>query len=220
MAKEAADPYQASIEAVWYDPTTYDPMVHGPEYLPPRVRLASDKKAIARKVASQMVDKRAVQSLMGGVATLQGLLAVLRAASFVHQTHHWQTNGGHYYADHLLFQRLYEESQDFIDQLAERTVGTYGPHEVDAVHQVRLMVDLVAGMNPGSLDPDVMIERSLATESFVVQSVSAVLDRLEETGQLTNGTDNLLQGISDLHEGFLYLLQQRVSQPKAYEYGR
>jgi DNA-binding ferritin-like protein len=140
----------------------------------------------------------------------------------VHQTHHWQTNGGHYYADHLLFERLYNESQAFIDQVAERAVGTYDPSVVDVNTQVELMEFFVGWMCQGSLDADVMVDMSLKTESLVLTAVDLTIEKLTARGELSNGTDNLLQGIADLHEGFVYLLKQRASQPKpvAYSYGR
>jgi len=217
--KEACDPYQASVEKVWYDPTTYDAQAHGPDYLPRNVRLASNRKASARKLASEAFHPDSAQSVMG-VPTLPTLLAVLRASSFVHQAHHWQTNGSSFYGDHLLFERLYSESQAFIDQLAERTVGTAGAEAVDAQTQAQSVANLVVAMCNGSLDPTDMVQMSLMAESLVVQAVSLVLGALQDSGELSNGTDNLLQGVSDLHEGFVYLLGQRAAQPKAYEYGR
>lgn len=136
----------------------------------------------------------------------------------VHQTHHWQTRGGHYYGDHLLFERLYNESQDFIDQVAERAIGSTESESVNIHDQMAAMTLLAKTMCTGSLDPEDMVESSLKTESMVVHSVSIVIKKLEAEGSLTNGTDNLLQGISDLHEGFLYLLQQRATTVP-YDYG-
>lgn len=209
------DPYQDSLEAVWHDPTSYDPVKHGPSYMP---RTASVKGA-GRLIAAQVIHPKVAQSMFPGRTPLSGLLAVLRAASMVHQTHHWQTHGGHYYGDHLLFERLYNESQDFIDQVAERAVGSTESDAVNIHDQVTAVALLAKTMCTGSLDPEDMVESSLKAESMVVHSVAIVLKQLEASGDLTNGTDNLLQGISDLHEGFLYLLKQRANTV-SYDYGR
>jgi hypothetical protein len=40
---------------------------------------------------------------------------------------------------------------------------------------------------------------------------------LEQKGQLSNGTDNLLQGVADKHEEFVYLLKQRCLTKVSYD---
>jgi len=216
---EVQDPYQASFEAVWHDPTSYDPSVHAPPYMPGVAKLAHEAKVATRKVASHLADSK-VANEMTGADPLFALLAVLRAASFIHQTHHWQTKGGHYYADHLLFDRLYTESQPFIDQVAERMVGLSQDSEsVCPVKQSQLVAKVVQLLDGGSSSPDMLVKVSLKTESTLLQVVDAVYQKMEAAGTLTNGTDNLLQGVADLHETFTYLLQQRAAQP-IYSYGR
>jgi DNA-binding ferritin-like protein len=216
------DPYQESLEAVWHDPTSYDALKHGPSYMPKSASqvVTASQKAEARKVAVQQVNPKVAHSLFPELPPLPALLALLRASSMIHQTHHWQTNGGHYYADHLLFERLYDESQDFIDQVAERAVGTSVPGVVDVHAQAKVIEFIVGHLCNGSTDPDEMVNISLRTESLLVQAVDLTIQKLEADGELSNGTDNLLQGISDLHEGFIYLLKQRATPPKPYHYGR
>jgi len=58
------------------------------------------------------------------LAELSSLLAVLRSAAIVHQAHHWQTRGIPFEGDHKLYEQLYNESLEMIDQLAERAVGS------------------------------------------------------------------------------------------------
>src|SRR5690606_33619745 len=108
-----SDPREEGAEIVWHDPTKYDPARHGPPYLP--VRLAGEAKAAARRVASLRGNPKLAQWFMAKAAPLSAVLSALRAASFLHQTHHWQTSGPSYYGDHLLFDRLYKESQPHID---------------------------------------------------------------------------------------------------------
>ena len=204
------DPYQESIRVVWHDPTSYDPGRHAPPYL---TKLSSAQRGtlprINPKVARRFTDEK---------TPLTSLLAVLRAAAFLHQTHHWQTSGHQYYGDHLLFERLYNESQTFIDQVAERAVGSEGESSVNPLQQVDLVGQLVKMVAVGST-PSEMVTVSLRLEKLVLETIALTLAQLKNNGALSNGTDNLLQGAADLHETFLYLLQQRA-KPGAYSYGR
>jgi len=221
---ESKDPYQTSLEAVWHNPTIYDAIEHGPEYMPKKATglPTSDHKAEGRKIASHVMPAKTAADLIPKLPPLSAMLAVLRAVAFVHQTHHWQTSGGQFYSDHLLFERLYNESQPFIDQTAERAIGSTGPDSVDAHTQAVVMEALIGNLCNGSLNAEDMVRMSLRAESLVVQSVTATIKILETSDSLTNGTDNLLQGISDLHEGFVYLLKQRAIPEKevVYHYGR
>jgi DNA-binding ferritin-like protein len=151
------------------------------------------------------------------VQPLASLLAILRMGPFIHQTHHWQTRGKSYYADHLLFERLYNESQTFIDQVAERTVGLGDESLVCPVRQVLLISKLIPMFTSGgSLRPDEMVEISLRVESFIVSVIDKTMKALEASGSLTHGTSNLLEGAADLHETFVYLLQQRTKVAPDY----
>lgn len=216
--RPAVDPNATGIEVVWHDPTKYDPVVHGPPYLP--TRLAAEGKALARRTASAQINPKVARRLLGG-APLSAVLSTLRAASFLHQTHHWQTRGPSYFADHLMFDRLYNESQAFIDQVGEKAVGLGDTGLVDAivqVQQVAQIVSVVAGS--GGSDAEQLVQTSLRVESLVLGVIEEALAVLQRSGSLTPGVDNLLQGVADLHETFVYLLQQRVSQAGPYDYAR
>lgn len=210
-----SDPYQDSLEVVWHDPTKYDPTKHAPPYMPPK--LASSRRASVQTLVHTLISPKVAQSLVLKVP-LASLLSVLQAAAFLHKTHHWQTFGGQAYADHLLFDRLYSESQTFIDQVAERSVGSSGISAVDPKAQIQ-NVSRVVALLEGEPTPDAMLQTSLRVEALVLAVVSEVRKALEGSGTLTNGIDNLLQGVADLHETFVYLLKQRLT-PTTYSYGR
>lgn len=222
-------PYD-SVEVVWHDPTKYDAIKHGPSYLPGRSRLASAQKAEVRAFVKQAAAP-GLQDLPEA-SPLSMVLTFMLALSHVHQTHHWQTAGQSFYADHLLFERLYNESFDFIDQVAERAVGIYGVGSVDPFLQatgVQMVVAFVCGhtkddtMQP-SLEahtPELMVERSLRGEVKFLKVLEASIQALGEFGKLSPGTSNLLEGVSDKHETFVYLLRQRSqSKQAAYTYQR
>ena len=204
-----------SLQVVWHDPTSYDPLRHAPPYLP--TRQASEIPMKTQDKISAVYD-----TFPGTGSPLSSLLAVLQAASLLHKSHHWQTHGLTYYADHLLFDRLYTESQDFIDQVAERAVGTYSEVEVDPRQQSQRMANIIRLVDSGNEGPQDMVATSLRMEELVLRTIDEAKARLEATGKLSNGTDNLLQGAADLHETFVYLLKQRTKTASsgAYSYAR
>ncbi len=154
---------------------------------------------------------RSIEGEEADLSPLSDLLACLRAASHIHQTHHWQTSGPEYYADHLLFERLYDEGQEFIDQVAERAVGGDSIERVDAVEQVDKVGEKVhkAYSEASGGSPQDMVRRSLAIENMVIENIKTAINTLSSTDSLSAGTSNLLEGIADTHETFLYLLKQR-----------
>lgn len=149
---------------------------------------------------------------------LSTLLAYLRAATHVHHTHHWQTTSPEFYADHLLFQRLYEGDdeeenlvEEMIDQIGERAVGGDSPERVDALDILDMVHDIVRKVYelvPGNTSED-MVKRSLAIEDMILENIKTTIDTLTSTDSLSPGTSNLLEGVSDLHESFVYLLKRR-----------
>jgi len=207
---------ESSTHAIWVDPLAFDSLENGPPYLPERsgIRMASSDQVFVQ-----------VCSRFEGLpmAELGALVAILRAASIVHQSHHWQTRGGNFYGDHLLFERLYSESVGFLDSVAERGVGSGSRDLVCPKTQAVILPALIshwckAPAEPTSFD---MVLVSLGVERCVVDCLKAARTSLEAKGQLTDGTDNLLQGVADKHEEFLYLLQQRQGgRTASYSYRR
>jgi DNA-binding ferritin-like protein len=229
------DPYTGlhaeSIYALWHDPSTYDHMTMGPPYLPDmKVRLARSTqdsiRSYVRKVANESPASQIFLHLVGEyqgiyLSELGVLVAVLRAGAIVHQTNHWQTRGDTFYGDHLLFQRLYEESTELVDRVAERAVGAgnrFLVHPILQTSQVGYLVKFFCGdlCKDPTADQHALI--SFMTEVHTLSFLGMVYSALESSNRLTNGTDNLLQDASDKHEGFVYLLRQRI-QPRV-DYSR
>ncbi len=228
------DPYTGlhaeSIYALWHDPSTYDHMKMGPPYLPDmQVRLARATKQelrdIVRKFANDSPVAQIFSHLVGdyqgiALAELGALVAVLRAASLVHQSHHWQTRGDTFYGDHLLYRRLYDESVELVDRVAERAVGSGHRllvHPVIQANQVGSLVKFFCGDIQADPSPDEYAAISFMTEVYVLSFLGMAYGKLEASQLLTNGTDNLLQDAADKHESFVYLLRQRVQSRVNYD---
>lgn len=197
---------ESSINAIWVDPLEFDALDNGPPYLPERKRVL-----MASNAEDNM--ERFVKWFDAPLAELGVVVAMLRAGALLHQTHHWQTRGNSFYGDHLLFERLYNESLALIDQVAERAVGAGSRVLVCPKHQAGLVnsfVQVWASQDSVEPSPDEMIRLSLNAEVFILRAVKIARERLESAGTLSDGTDNLLQGVADKHEEFMYLLQQRL----------
>jgi len=148
------------------------------------------------------------------MSELSCVLAFLRTLSVVHHTHHWQTRGPQFYADHQMFDQLYKNAQDAIDGIAEKTVGA-GERllvrplmQVDQLERLMKVVYAFAAMDPTA---DEYVQLSLNAELAFLAFTDLVVESMRARGTLSRGIDNLLAGIQDRHEGHVYLLRQRLA---------
>jgi len=142
---------------------------------------------------------------------LTHLLAMLRAAHWIHWSDHWQVQGNAYYGDHLMLERIYTGMVDEIDTLAEKIVAVFGLEYVDPVSQASLMLALVNQICKMEGCSD-QIVRSLTTERLVMDSLNRVFATLEANQALTIGMNDFLSATANAHETNVYLLQQRLSR--------
>jgi len=153
----------------------------------------------------------------GGIsyAELSVVLVHLKFLAEVHQNHHWTCAGDPYYGDHQLFARLYDTVKGEIDSVAEKSIGLGTTCNVDLNLMIHQLSKLVSGYGMTSTipQPSDLARRSLMAEMNFLKVIDQMLNCLEENGMLTNGLDNLLQGIADTHESHIYLLKQRCSRP-------
>jgi len=146
-------------------------------------------------------------------AQLSVVLVYLRFLALVHQTHHWTAKGDPYYGDHLLFERLYNETEAEIDGVAEKSIGLGNEQNVDINLQASQLNELVTSLHAGQALPEEseLAKRSLEAERSFIKVVSAMLASLKQTNAMTDGVENMLQGIVDAHESHVYLLRRRCS---------
>lgn len=137
---------------------------------------------------------------------LKELLAALRAAYMTYRTAHWQASGDAYYGDHLMLQRIYEESEKHIDQIGERVVGYYGASSVDLADQTERVEHWMQRFSKEG-DP---IRASLVAAEDVRDMIAKVYGTLEKQGELSLGIDDLLMSISNEKDSHVYLLQQAL----------
>ena len=220
--------HAAGIWAMWHDPSMYDPLVDGPPYLPAPKRAApvtasvgkeSDEKA-ALAILSQILQTTSAAYQNAPMAELAVLLAFLRAEAIIYQAHHWQTRGMAFYGDHQMYDRLYGDVQELIDRLAERVIGS-GHHLLGQpiLHTVQtaVLVRVLYGDAPTDPSPEEYALLSLRMVHRFLALHRMVYFILDERGQLSHGTDNLLQDIADKHEDHVYLLRQRTTKTATYD---
>jgi hypothetical protein len=208
--------YAESVEVIWHKPSEYSMERHGPPYLPSGcTKLSSDQKASVKafvKTAGVSVQATVKQVLASdpSVTPLTVLVGYLQAISLLHRTHHWNTTGAEFYGDHLLFERVYNESSADIDSLAERAVGKGCPQMIDPLSQSRMTCGALKGLKNRYPDAG-YVELSLQAEVCCLKLIDAVMAKLKAVGQLSSGDSNLLEGVADKHEVLVYLLKQRFS---------
>lgn len=158
---------------------------------------------MSREHPSQWADEDLHRYVVVPTQVLEAL-AALRAAFIVYRNAHWQVRGPNYYGNHLLFQRLYEETQLQVDRLAEQIVGTWGSEALGGEGDVEIVERWVSEMSRGQ-DP---LKNSLEAATTSRDMLSKAYDALKESGQMTIGWDDLLMALASEKDQHVYLLQQ------------
>ena len=199
-------PPDDATHVIWQDPSSYDPLFHGPPYLP-GMGVRGDRTASSKVVTGTLAGMR-----------LPAILVFLRALTLIHHSHHWLTKGGDFYGDHLLFERLYTETLEEVDQVGERAIGTGSPIAyLTPTAQAKQMAYLVSSLCNAPLTdsmhidegPNNLVRVSLEAEKKFIGCLERVTAQMETEGALSRGVDDLLAGIQDQHESHVYLLGQR-----------
>lgn len=139
---------------------------------------------------------------------LAATLAALRGVYIVHQSHHWQVQGTSFFADHLLYQRLYEETLPEIDSLAEKLVGVDGPKGTNMFLQHKMTEEWLK-MTTTSSPTTPLHANGLQTELAFLALVNLCMATLKDNNLLSFGLEQTLGDLALTHESHTYLLQQR-----------
>lgn len=149
---------------------------------------------------------------------LGAIIGMLEGLSVLMQTFHWKTNGDSFFGDHSIYQRIYEGIDAQTDQVGEKAVGlgssslVSDKSIVESMDVFLLYVRSNSSVVHGSADAaESFMRRARYAEEVFIETVEKFITLLTEQGSLTKGLDNLLGGILDQHEGYAYLLKQRVA---------
>jgi len=126
---------------------------------------------------------------------------------------HNLTKGPGFAGDHVsLYGPIYISVQDSIDRVIEKAIGVFDDETLGCpigITSSAVMV-LEGWESPAGQAAERIADVALEYAMQLVQLDETVSGTLAEMGALTYGLDNLLAELADTHEGFVYLLRQRV----------
>jgi DNA-binding ferritin-like protein len=150
-----------------------------------------------------MKPKRTTAQNTYEVKLCKTIFAYLETAYLFYQSAHWQTAGSTFYADHLLFQRLYEGVREEIDSLGEKIVGVFNASDVDYTLRLKHLCTLSDYLDMNA-NQKAYINTALAIETKLLEHLKST-----DTMDYSPGVKDLFAGFANAHEGHVYLLKQR-----------
>ncbi len=135
---------------------------------------------------------------------------ILRALAIIHQQAHWTCRSSVYYADHLLFDRLYNDTTKHIDTAYEKMIGVYGTSYASLDNHISFTKKFIDDLNYNEDSEEDLVKRSLFAEEIFLKFSKQLYTWLEEKDEITLGVDDMIMSIASDHEGFVYLLKQRL----------
>jgi DNA-binding ferritin-like protein len=142
---------------------------------------------------------------------LSVLLAFTRALAMIHQQHHWLSGG----SDHLLFGKLYEDTFEEVDVIAEKSVMLGANTTIDLTQQFKTMYSFIKDNTLNitmGVSGEALVKCSLEMEFKFLTLANMISENLGGAGLLTNGLDNMISGMCDTHETHVFLLKQRLNE--------
>lgn len=133
---------------------------------------------------------------------LSKYVAILQALDIIHHSGHWMSKGNEFYGDHLLLQRIYEDTEDNMDAAAEKLLGI-----VDNFSTVE-MAQTIQKFISELTEEDVMA-RSLEGELAFLLYSEHMYNEIEKANEMTLGLDDMIMSIANKHEEHVYLLKRR-----------
>ena len=143
---------------------------------------------------------------------ISAYIGFLRAYHLWMHGAHNVTKGPSFAGDHVeLYGKIYNEVQDAIDGVIEKGIGVYQDESIACPMKIVEDAALLLSEweSPSEQAADRIADLALEYSKMLVsigEGTSKMLDSMEA---LTYGTDNLLAGLVDTHESYVYLLQQR-----------
>jgi len=138
---------------------------------------------------------------------------------FVRAYHLWMhgahnvTKGPTFSGDHeLLYGRVYTEVQDQIDRIIEKGVGVYQDESIACPMKIieNASMAMEQWESPSQQHAERIAELALIYTKQLVQCGEGTVEMLSDMDSLSLGMENMLAEFTDVHEGYVYLLQQRL----------
>ncbi|MBN1121215.1 MAG: DNA starvation/stationary phase protection protein [Anaerolineae bacterium] len=136
------------------------------------------------------------------VKELNGLVADFTVFYQKMRHYHWNVKGKQFFQLHALFEGIYDEVNEVIDELAERVVALGGT----PLHTLAMVMD-EASISEDSEIPDgvKMVKRTAADLETLSSALDNAIEVAEAEGDRT--TVNLLDGMRDGLQGRLWMIK-------------
>jgi len=174
---------QAATGNIWYNK------------LKPHKKTEIKKSEIINTVIAKISKKENLDSFF------QNIIGHLSFLDTWYRSCHWISQGETYYADHQLFQRLYGVLGNEIDQLGEKGIILSSEQAVDRLSIINYVLEKEKEVS--SMSDLSMFDISIKLEEDLLNLIESNLSKV------SSGAQNLFEGIMDVHETHLYLLNQR-----------
>jgi len=135
-------------------------------------------------------------------------IASLKALALIHQHNHWTVKGVAFYGDHLLFERLYNDTLKNLDLAAEKFQGLFKDQCLDYDMQADMLHKVLVKYKNLEAAP---IQTALEAEKDFLKFSQDAYNCFEEEGKLTLGLDDMIMSIASKREEVVYLLQQSLT---------
>jgi len=121
------------------------------------------------------------------------------------QRFHWNVEGRHFYSDHGLFQTIYEEVQEIIDDFAEnlRKLQLFAPASLGELSMLSMISDASDG-----LVAEEMLQVLLDDSDKMVSIFRMMFEIAEEHGD--HGLSNFLADRQDAHAKHSWMLRSSL----------
>jgi DNA-binding ferritin-like protein len=130
-------------------------------------------------------------------------LAMQRTMYLVFQHSHWKCKSPAFYANHLLFDRIYNKSKDLVDNTAEKIIGVFGNDSLNHEEQAKMIASLSEKYTTEN-----HLTNSLEISKDFIRVADDIYSKLKESGDITLGIDDMIMSQCNSVEKFIYLLSQ------------
>jgi starvation-inducible DNA-binding protein len=124
----------------------------------------------------------------------------LKAANF-----HWNVEGSDFYEYHLIFERIYTEVYESIDDFAEelRSLKSYAPASLGILNELSMVAGQDQVPQPQSMAQELLVDSDMLAEMF-----RQGFDTAEQFGD--HGFSNFLADRQDAHKKHSWMLRSTL----------
>lgn len=148
--------------------------------------------------------KKTAQKKIDPIMLMSSYITHLRALYAFYQECHWLVSGSDSYGNHLLFERLYNGTNEILDEAAEKSIGVFGGlKQGDFAGIAKKYMDMVKDKSAKSL-----VETAIKAEKDFQDLAKNTYEMLKESNILTLGLDDMIMSHASKSEVHVYLLRQ------------